>query len=367
MKKLIYALLLLLLGVATTEAQNNTLYYGDIIHLQNGWNNNKGGYLDTRGYQKDFAKTGNFLCVSTATESKRDGGSGSWKVMSATGKSEGSPVLVNDEIHLMNQWNRNGGYLDTRGYQRDFAKTGNHLCVSTAKGANRDSGSGTWKIISATGSPAGTAVTNNSKIQLQNGWSRYQGGYLDTRGYQKDFAKTGNLLCVSTATSPNRDGESGTWKVLVAESKYANKDVFNSNAYYRLTCKWQGEGKSLDIINDGKNNTPILANTGNYSGQYWKINKVGDDTYTLTTKWQGADKKLDCIQGRSQNRPVLNATNNSGSNWKITSVGNGYYRITNSWLSDRSLDIINDGKNNKIQVAKTGDYSGQYWKITEIK
>jgi hypothetical protein len=45
--------------------------------------------------------------------------------------------------------------------------------------------------------------------------------------------------------------------------------------YYRLTTQWQGEGKSLDIVNDRKNNNqPILADTGNYSGQFWKIIKV---------------------------------------------------------------------------------------------
>lgn len=193
------------------------LSYGDVIHLQNGWNNYGGGYLDTRGYQKHFEKTGNFLCVSTSTASNRDIGSGKWKVMSATGKANGSPVLVGDVVHLFNQWNGNGGYLDTRGYQRDFEKTGNHLCVSTATAANRDSGSGTWKISSAKGVAAGTAVGDGSEIHLQNGWNNFQGGYLDTRGYQRDFEKTGNHLCTSTATSANRDSGSGTWKVKAAK------------------------------------------------------------------------------------------------------------------------------------------------------
>ena len=143
---------------------------------------------------------------------------------------------------------------------------------------------------------------------------------------------------------------------------------FDSNSYYRLTNKWQGEGKSLDIINDGTNNLPILNNTSSASGQLWKINKTGEDIYTLSSKWQGPTKILDCIQGSNQNRPVLNQeTGYSGGAWKIISVGNGFYRITNMWLNDRSLDIINDGKNNKIQVAKTANVSGQMWKITKIE
>jgi len=219
-------LFFLLLGFTTVEAQNIPLKYGDVIHLQNGWNKFGGGYLDTRGYQRDFEKTGNFLCVSTATESKRGGGaSGSWKIMSAMGKPDGSPVLVDDVIHLFNQWNGNGGYLDTRGYQRDFEKTGNHLCVSTATVANRDSGSGTWRVTSATGKAAGTPVYGNSSVHLQNGWNRFQGGYLDTRGYQRDFEKTGNLLCVSTATVANRDGGSGIWKMTVADRYASSRDA----------------------------------------------------------------------------------------------------------------------------------------------
>jgi hypothetical protein len=48
---------------------------------------------------------------------------------------------------------------------------------------------------------------------LQNGWNNFKGGYLDVNGYEKDGAKTGNLLGVSTATGPKRDGVSGTWKI----------------------------------------------------------------------------------------------------------------------------------------------------------
>ncbi len=210
---LILVLFALIASTNQLSAQS-PLNYGDVIHLQNAWNNYDGGYLDTRGYQRDYAKTGNFLCVSTATSNKRGGSkSGSWKIMSASNKADGSPVLIGDDVYLFNQWNGNGGYLDTRGYQRDYAKTGNHLCVSTATSNNRANGSGTWRISSASGNAAGTAVTENSQIHLQNGWENFAGGYLDTRGYQRDYAKTGNHLCVSTATSNNRGGGSGTWRV----------------------------------------------------------------------------------------------------------------------------------------------------------
>jgi len=267
MKTFIYLILSICLGLQFGNAQN-ILTYGDVINLQNGWNNNKGGFLDTRGYQKDYAITGNFLCVSTATNANRDKESGSWKIMSASGKKVGTPVLVNDVVYLQNQWNGNGGYLDTRGYQKDYAKTGNWLCVSTAKSSNRDNGSGKWKIQSANGAGTGTQIKNNSRIKLQNGWNNFQGGYLDTRGYQKDYAKTGNLLCVSTAKSDNRDNGSGTWKINITGSKNtltagqelkpaaqtfkSNEILVSANKKYMLRLQKEDGNLCIYKYNNGK-------------------------------------------------------------------------------------------------------------------
>ena len=88
MKSAIFAqkitFILFLLGLLTASnqlsAQNSALVYGDVIFLQNGWSQYMGGYLDTRGYQEEFEKTGNFLCVSTATDKNRSDGSGTWKI-----------------------------------------------------------------------------------------------------------------------------------------------------------------------------------------------------------------------------------------------------------------------------------------------
>lgn len=56
--------------------------------------------------------------------------------------------------------------------------------------------------------------------------------------------------------------------------------------YYRLTTKLQGDDKSLDIVNDGKNDKLQLAKTGNFGGQVWKITPLGDGEYRLTSQWQ---------------------------------------------------------------------------------
>src|SRR5687768_14242414 len=102
-----------------------------------------------------------------------------------------------------------------------------------------------------------------------------------------------------------------------------NQDIqnpFDANSYYRLTTLWQGECKSLDIINDRYyNNNPILAQTGDYSGQYWKIAPLNDGYYRLTTLWQRDGKSLDIINdGINNNRPILAPTGYySGQFWKI--------------------------------------------------
>lgn len=140
------------------------------------------------------------------------------------------------------------------------------------------------------------------------------------------------------------------------------------NGYYRLTTQWQGEGKSLDVINDGTNNKLHLTNTANVSGQFWKFTPVGNGYYRLTTQWLGESKALDVISDGVNYKLQLETKDDvPGQFWKITSLGNGFYRITTKLLSEvKSLDIVNDGTNDKLQLANTGNFSGQFWKITNI-
>ncbi len=147
---------------------------------------------------------------------------------------------------------------------------------------------------------------------------------------------------------------------------------FDSQTYYRLTTVWQGEGKSLDIVNDGKdNNQPILAKTGKYTGQYWKITPAKGSYYRLSTEWRGEGMSLDVINDGQNNDQLTLAvtTDATGQYWKITPAGKGAYRLTTMWQGEgKSLDIVNDGKNNnKLILAKTANVTGQYWIITAVK
>lgn len=178
------------------------LKYGDNIYILNGYDNWNGGYLDTRGSGCE----GNYLCVSTAWGYDRDGGSGTWKIMSAAGKQNGQPVMALDDIYLLNQWHGNGGYLDTRGGGCE----GNQLCVSTSTSSNRDNGSGTWKIIPESLLNNGVIYTDQV-VRFLNGYSDFKGGFLDTRGSGCE----GNRYCVSTYLGWNRDGRSTSWKIYI--------------------------------------------------------------------------------------------------------------------------------------------------------
>lgn len=186
------------------------LIYGKVYHILNGYNQWKGGFLDTRGSGCE----GNFLCVSTAAGFDRDSGSGSWQILSATGKADGEAVQANDLIHLLNQHGGNGGYLDTRGSGCE----GNLLCVSTAESAERGAGTGTWRIFVDT---TANEVDEQQTVHLLNGHNDFAGGFLDTR----DSGCEGNLYCVSTTCGWNRDSSGTTlWRFFSHHDKVLAKN-----------------------------------------------------------------------------------------------------------------------------------------------
>ncbi len=156
------------------------------------------------------------------------------------------------------------------------------------------------------------------------------------------------------------------------ENSAVTQGGFDPKSYYRLTTQWQGDGKSLDVVNDGKNNNRlVLADTGNFTGQYWKFTPVGGGYYRLTTEWQGNGKSLDVVNdGQGNNQLILaKAGKFTGQYWEITPWGNGYYRLTTQWQGvGKSLDVVNDGQgNDQLILADTAEVSGQYWKITKVK
>lgn len=175
------------------------LVYGQTYSIQNSYQNWQGGYLDTRAAGCE----GNFLCVSTATVPNRDGASGTWKILSASGKAAGTPVAPGDDVYLQNMHNGNGGFLDTA-YP---GCEGNFFCVSTAYSNTRDGGTGTWKIL-PNGSTSGS-IMEGQPLHLLNGYAGYNVGFLDIMGTGCE----GNWYCASTSLRWDREGAgTASWR-----------------------------------------------------------------------------------------------------------------------------------------------------------
>ena len=82
--------------------------------------------------------------VQTSKSSNRDTGSGTWEIRAAFPSNIGGSVKYGDKIQLINQYGRKS-YLDTcGGYDGNYG-------LQTSLSPNRQSGSGTWEIKSASG------------------------------------------------------------------------------------------------------------------------------------------------------------------------------------------------------------------------
>jgi hypothetical protein len=148
-------------------------------------------------------------------------------------------------------------------------------------------------------------------------------------------------------------------------SPEAEANAVPAGGWYRFTNMFLGEGRSLDTYG-GDDNEPFMGDTGNYSGQYWKITSLGLGYFRLTNMFLGEGRSLDTYSNAG-NEPFMGNTGNySGQYWQFTPLSDGYFRMTNMFLgSGRSLDTYSDGDNEPF-MGNTGNYSGQYWKITLI-
>lgn len=177
---------------------NSPIKIGSIVNLQNRYPN-AGGYLDAWGQvwsKPEFSKVPTeTMFVSTHYNPNRDNGSGSWEIVSATGKSNGEILVVGDKVHLKNRY-PNAGYLDSCGFvkhlpvYKDFLdQTG---AVFTTKSSNRDNGTGIW-IVRSAAKYDGSPIIEGDSIALKNDFYSvqkgkiFEGGFLNVAGYVKDI------------------------------------------------------------------------------------------------------------------------------------------------------------------------------------
>lgn len=182
--------------IATSDRRQVKI--GSIVNLQSSFPND-GSYLDAWGAvwnKPEFRQVPTEkMFVSTHADPNRDNGSGSWEIVSASGKSKGEPLEVGDRIHLKNMY-KGAGFLDTCGWVEhlrvfdDFSDQS--AAVFTTKSSNRDNGSGTWTIRSASqanGNPVfeGDGIALESDLNIDDTGKVHIAGFLNITGSVKDI------------------------------------------------------------------------------------------------------------------------------------------------------------------------------------
>jgi M6 family metalloprotease-like protein len=135
---------------------------------------------------------------------------------------------------------------------------------------------------------------------------------------------------------------------------------------YRLTNNFQGPGQALDVKADGSGRL-MMAATADYSGQYWRLVELGQGKYALRTLYLGDCFSLDVINDGTNETPWLNATGNySGQFWSLTPWGNeGTYKLTNDFTgTEKSLNVYAESFE---PFVGSGDHSGQHWVLTPLR
>jgi len=202
---------------------------GSIVNLRNQYSD-EAGYLDAWGQVKNKPEFSivptETMFVSTHPNPNRYNGSGSWEIVSATGKKDGEPLVYGDKIHLKNMY-PDAGYLDNCGWIKDMPVFKNFnkiekFAVFTAYSEDRDNGTGTW-IVSSDTKFDGSPVLEEDGIALENGFSG--GGFLDTAGRVSNIQAfndyDGSLLVFIHESSTSRRPNSGIW--IISSSKAALK------------------------------------------------------------------------------------------------------------------------------------------------
>ncbi len=143
----------------------------------------------------------------------------------------------------------------------------------------------------------------------------------------------------------------------------------DGKGFKKLKTEWRGDGKCLDVVNDGEKNTELaLADCGNFAGQHWQIVPSKPGFWRMKTEWRGKSMCLDIVNdGKTNSQPHLApCTDASGQRWKLTDT-KGWFRLTTEWQGEsKCLDIVNDGKaNNRPVLASCANVTGQNWRISD--
>ncbi|MBK6748999.1 MAG: transcriptional regulator [Pyrinomonadaceae bacterium] len=204
-------------------------------------------------------------------------------------------VKIGSIVNLQNRYPNDGSYLDAWGSvwsKPEFRQVPTEtMFVSTHIEPNRDSGSGSWQIVSANGKSVGETLVVGDRIHLRNMYPN--AGYLDAcgwtehlRAFEKFVDQTGAIF---TTRSPNRDNGTGVWiirsatqaegsLILEGDSIAIESSYFiNDNGKNRVSGFLNVAGKVSDIPSFADHNGSKLVFTKSIS-----YNEPIPDIWTIT-------------------------------------------------------------------------------------
>jgi DNA-binding winged helix-turn-helix (wHTH) protein len=205
---------------------------GSIVHLRSD-STTDSSFLDAWGavYSKrEFQQVPTEkMFVSTHSDPNRNSGSGSWEIVSASGKAKGEMLAVGDRIHLRNMY-PGAGFLDTCGWVEhlrvfdDYADQS--AGVFTTKSSDRDNGSGTWTVRS-TSQANGNPVSEDDRIALESNLNIddtgkvHIAGFLNVTGNVKEilaFSDHNGSRLVFTKSNPHGQAVPDIWTIMISKA-----------------------------------------------------------------------------------------------------------------------------------------------------
>lgn len=144
--------------------------------------------------------------------------------------------------------------------------------------------------------------------------------------------------------------------------------------YHKLFPRDSNLFRAMDVINGGpRNNMVQLAQSGNFSGQFWRFHPTGDGSFKMTTLFRGTDMCADIFNGgANDNQPHLTTCANfSGQFWFINATNDPppfadtfVARLTTKFRGpDMCLDRIEEGDAFFPRLAQCSGLPRQLWVV----
>ena len=139
------------------------------------------------------------------------------------------------------------------------------------------------------------------------------------------------------------------------------------NFYYRLYNVFSGTKKVLEFHSTGAQRAFIMSLISRrYSQQFYFV-PMGDDFVAIRNRKIGDEFSLDVVNDAYKRDIVMAPTGKfSGQMWKLSPAKNGLYRLFNDFTrSEKCLDVYSDNEVAHLSKAALGT-SGQYWKLEKL-